>query len=215
MLGAAQHTVGAGEGPDGAPTDASAYPYGGTLVGVQWRSTDLTASTQVALTGGAEPTSAGQIVDTVAAGGENYETGTTTNGFWWVRHAKNGQFSAWVVAPFAGSGGGDGGGDPEGGEELHPEITSVTQTTNPANCQVGSPVNLRIQFAFTGTSLMTLQRRTNGGAGTTIDSGVTGSPVNVSVTSGSNYGFRMKYNDVSPETWSGWSADVSASCELI
>jgi hypothetical protein len=211
MLGAAQHTVGAGEGPDGAPSNASAYPYSGNLVGVQWVSGDVTASTQIALTGGASPSS-GDIVATAAAGATSYETGSTSQGFWWVRHAKNGQFSAWVVALFTG-----GGGDPEPGEELFPEITSVTQTTNPDSCSVGSPVNLRIQMVSAGSSLMTLQRSVNGGAFATVDSGVTAGTtvINRSETSGSGYRYQVKYNDVSPETYSPASSSTSAVCNLL
>ena len=84
--------------PSGAPTSASAYTYGGTLVGVQWTNTDTNAHTELGI--GADSTTDPTSVSASAAPGETtYETGTTTKCWWYVRHKRNGQASAWVYAP--------------------------------------------------------------------------------------------------------------------
>lgn len=205
---AAGHTVGAGEGPLGAPSNASAFPYGGGLVGVQWTNGDATAVTQVALTGGADPT-ASDVVATAAAGATTYESGTTTQGFWFVRHAKNGQFSSWTVAYFVDEGGGE--------VSQTPAIDSVTQTTDPDACSVGQDVNLRIRVTMVGSSQGTLQEQVDGGSWTTVDSSVAAGATQLTrtVASGSSYAYRLRYNDVSPANWSAASAAVSATCNLL
>ncbi len=83
--------------PSGPPTNASAYPYGGDLVGVQWTNGDTSASTQVGYNiDDLDPTS---VTATVSPSLTTYETGTEDECFWSVRHIKNGQVTAWVRAP--------------------------------------------------------------------------------------------------------------------
>jgi hypothetical protein len=151
----------------------------------------------------------------VSPGGTSFETSLGIQGFWWVRHARNGQFSGWVQAPWSGSSGG--GGEPEGGETLFPVIDSVTQTTDADTCAVGSPVNLRIQITAVGSSLMTLQRSVDGGAFATIDAAVPAGALIVNRTemSGFGYQYQIKYNAVSPEQYSAVSSSVSATCNLV
>ena len=82
--------------PDGPPTNASAYPYGGTLVGVQWTNGDPLASTQIGYNiSNADPTS---VTDTVGFGTTTFETGTEDECFWSVRHIRNTFVTVWVRA---------------------------------------------------------------------------------------------------------------------
>ena len=96
-----------------------------------------------------------------------------------------------------------------------PEITGVTQTTDPDSCFGGDPVNIRIDITSYGSSLMTLQRSVNGGAWSTVDSSVSAgtSQINRSEISGNSYRYRIQYNDVG--TYSGASSSTSAICNLV
>lgn len=89
----------AATGPSSDPSFASAYNYGGNLVGVQWQNGDETAYTQLGLSSddSIEPSS---VFATASPGDTNYETGTTTEEWWWVRHLKDGIAGDWVRAPF-------------------------------------------------------------------------------------------------------------------
>lgn len=99
----------------------------------------------------------------------------------------------------------------------NPGPISVTQTTDPDTCTVGDNVNLRIDVNMQGPSLGTLQEQVNGGAWTTIDSGVAAGTlvINRSVQSGNNYRYRLRYNDVSPDDWATQTGTVSAVCNLL
>ena len=101
-LGAAVGTTASEETPDttppsGPPTNASAYTYGGSLIGVQWTNGDSTAETEIARTTAAliEPTSRDYIVPPTETA---FQTGETERCYWWVRHRKNSQYSTWVLA---------------------------------------------------------------------------------------------------------------------
>lgn len=82
-----------GPGPTGPPTNGLEYIYGGNKIGLQWTNGDSAAFTEIGRSSSGEPSSA---QDSVAPGVTTYETGTTTSDEWWVRHARNGQFSAWA-----------------------------------------------------------------------------------------------------------------------
>lgn len=96
--------------PSGPPTNTSAYTYSGDKIGVQWSNGDITAETEIARTAGAliEPTARDYIAPATET---SFQTGSTSRCYWWVRHRKNGQYSAWVFAEHtSGSCEGDGGG---------------------------------------------------------------------------------------------------------
>lgn len=84
--------------PEGDPSSTSAYFYGGSLVGLQWVNGDAAAYTEIGLSGapGTEPSS---VTDIVAPGVTSYETGTTTETHWWVRHKRDGIAGNWVIVP--------------------------------------------------------------------------------------------------------------------
>ena len=99
MMGAAANeAVGTGGGgPSGPPTSVSIYKYGANLTGVQWTHGATSASTQI----GDPPTIGGppSSVDfTVIPLVTTKETDKECSCYWFVRHAKNEQFSAWVLA---------------------------------------------------------------------------------------------------------------------
>lgn len=82
--------------PTGPPTSVYAYTYAGTLLGVGWTNGDVTASTEVSSSttlGGTKT-----VVYTSPAGATEYETGNTSapTPFWWVRHVKAAQYSAYA-----------------------------------------------------------------------------------------------------------------------
>ena len=103
MLGAAAGTAAAGSpgpGPTGPPTNVSTYNVGDEefpFDGIQWTNGDVTAQTAVGFStsAGTDPTS---NFATRSPGDTSYETGSCTSPrYWWVRHQKNAQFSAWVT----------------------------------------------------------------------------------------------------------------------
>lgn len=208
-LGAVEDVT--GEAPAADPSSVSVYAYGGGLVGVQWAPGDTAAQTQIARTGGAEPTS----VDTVVGPGvSTYESGDTEEFFWWVRHLRNGQTTDWVLADVPDTGTGVDPTDP-----LRPVIDSVVQTTPAASCVAGCTgcLNIRINVTMVGSSQGTLQERVNGGSWSTVDSGVTAGATALIVASrdaGKLYEYRLRYNDVSPATWST-TGGVTTECELL
>ncbi len=90
-----------GDAPSAEPLFANLYWYaGGKKVGVQWRNGDLTASTQQAY--GVD--SPDNIVGTSSPGETMRDLGIATT-IWeanaytaYVRHVKNGQYTAWLAA---------------------------------------------------------------------------------------------------------------------
>lgn len=83
--------------PTGPPTNASAYTYSGSLIGVQWTNGDSLANTEIGFNSSdADPTS---VTDTVGPGDTTYETATEDRCFWSVRHIRNGFVTVWVRAP--------------------------------------------------------------------------------------------------------------------
>jgi hypothetical protein len=101
MLGAAAGAaeVDPGDPPSGPPTDVSTYNSGdeeNPETGIQWTNGDATANTQIGQSTSAsvDPTS---VYASVAPGVTSYETGIASSNYWYARHAKNGQFSAWVL----------------------------------------------------------------------------------------------------------------------
>jgi len=82
----------------GAPTNPTAYIYAGKYAGVQWTNGDVSAQTELGV-------SVGPLIDPstrfaiVPAGETSTETGSLTRCYWYVRHRKNGQYTAWVHAP--------------------------------------------------------------------------------------------------------------------
>jgi len=124
FMAAGQADLDLTEGPDAAPSSVSAYTYGGHKIGVQWMVGDENAETQVARTDSAndDPGTA-DVEFTAPPGATSWESGHDANQSvfrctWWVRHVRNGQFSAWSPAgihvdgctpPTAPPGGEDGG----------------------------------------------------------------------------------------------------------
>lgn len=82
--------------PTGDPTNVSTYTYGGSKIGVQWTNEDGAAQTQIgnSLDTMTEPSS---VFATVAPGVTSYETETTIECVWWVRHIRCGIVGSWVV----------------------------------------------------------------------------------------------------------------------
>lgn len=86
--------------PDGPPTNAVLYSYGGdSYVGLSWTNGDPDAETQIGYAedpnGTTEPTS---VLATVAPGVTGYENNLVyvERCFFWVRHKRGGQLTAWV-----------------------------------------------------------------------------------------------------------------------
>lgn len=99
-----------------------------------------------------------------------------------------------------------------------PTINSVTQLTDPNTCYVGGTNNVTVRISFTmqGTSQGTLQERVDSGAWATVDSGIPAGSSSADLTrsDGHLYEYRMKYNAVSPETWSS-VLGVTTQCNLL
>lgn len=83
--------------PDGPPTLVSLYPYGGRDYGIQWVNGDALAETEIGFnaTEDVEPTS---YTQKVPPGTTSYDLRTRNKCYWWVRHKRGGQYSAWVEA---------------------------------------------------------------------------------------------------------------------
>lgn len=95
LLMAAGGADAGGAGPDGPPTDASLYNYDVDKIGIQWTPGDDEAATQIGFSetsGDSDPA----VQATLTAGATAYETGSTDNTFWYLRHIKNRLVSAWV-----------------------------------------------------------------------------------------------------------------------
>ena len=91
-----------GAGPDGPPTNASNYLYSGTLYGVQWTAGDVDAETEVyfidTLGVGCPSTFPDDftLLTTRAAGLTSYDAGQSVGCTFYLRHKKNGLYSAVV-----------------------------------------------------------------------------------------------------------------------
>lgn len=97
-----------------------------------------------------------------------------------------------------------------------PGTVSAVQLTGPDYCYVGESIWLRVYFSMEGPSTGRLEEQVNGGSWTfanTISAG--SSSIDLYRASGSNYKYRLRYNDVSPDQWSTMSGTVSAVCNLI
>lgn len=95
--------VSAGPGPTAAPSSGVFELLGGDDYGLAWVNGDPTSSTQIAFkTPPGEPPAGEYIVSPgVTAFNVTFETGLDLNDdteFWYVRHVKNGQYSAWSAA---------------------------------------------------------------------------------------------------------------------
>jgi hypothetical protein len=76
------------------PTNVASFPYGEDFIGIQWGTGTVGATTQVGLgTFGVDPTAPSV---NLGSGINQYETGASS-GCYYVRHAKDGLFSAWVA----------------------------------------------------------------------------------------------------------------------
>lgn len=100
-----------------------------------------------------------------------------------------------------------------------PPTCSVTQITDPDSCYVGNNVTLRISVGMEGPSTGRLEESTNGGSSwSLVDSSVTAGTANIDVSrasGGPNYKFRIRYNDVSPDTWRTQTGTTTPTCNLI
>ena len=86
-------------GPDGPPTNASVYLYGGlSVVGVQWTNGDPAAYTAIGYRadddGILEPTSDSFLA---SPGVTSYETTGVERCHYWVRHLRGGVYTDWVL----------------------------------------------------------------------------------------------------------------------
>lgn len=100
---------------------------------------------------------------------------------------------------------------------ITPVCGPVRQLQDPSTCTVGSNVDIRVQLAMEGPSTGRLEESVNGGAFGLIDSAVaagTNAEYPLVRASGNNYQYRLRYNDVSPDSWST-SSTFSASCTLV
>lgn len=100
-----------------------------------------------------------------------------------------------------------------------PTIDSVVQLTDPGTCLVGCQdcVDIKLNITMNGTSAGTLQEQVGGGGWNTIDSNVpagTSSITLVDKDDATALDYRMKYNDVSPETWSN-TGSITTECTLL
>ncbi len=101
MLGAASGEAGSvGPGPTGPPTNVSTYnagDEGDPRTGVQWTNGDVTAQTQTGFStdSGTDPT--GPWLASAPGVTSQDTTDSTTGRWWWARHVKNGQVTAWVL----------------------------------------------------------------------------------------------------------------------
>jgi hypothetical protein len=99
-LGAAVVSAG-GSGPAAPPSNVTTFLYAGSLIGVQWANGDASAETEIAYAAtesGGQPDGDPLSFGTVGAGETAYETGQAATQYYWVRHVRNGQYSAWVIA---------------------------------------------------------------------------------------------------------------------
>ena len=96
--------------PSGPPTSPQVFEYGGApYYGVQWTNGDSTAHTEIGNSAAALSDPAGRDA-IVSPGTTSYQTSSEECQYWFVRHVKNGQYTAWVLADDPAEGCGDGGG---------------------------------------------------------------------------------------------------------
>jgi len=100
-----------------------------------------------------------------------------------------------------------------------PTIDSVVQLTDPATCLSGctSCVDVKLNVTMEGSSTGRLEEKKGTGAWTLVDSAVTAGSTAITLTardSNVTYQYRLRYNDVSPDTWSD-TGSVDTVCTLI
>ncbi len=91
------------DGPDAAPTDVSWFFHDGDKIGVQWANGDPTAATQIYFrdeVSGCPSVLPDDLtfIGTAPAGATSFDTTGTISCSHFIRHVKNGQFSAFVQA---------------------------------------------------------------------------------------------------------------------
>jgi len=99
-----------------------------------------------------------------------------------------------------------------------PAIDSVVQLTDPGTCYVGCTgcVDVKVNCTMYGTSYGTFQEKVGAGSWTTIDANLTPGTSSITRTSldaGVQYQYRIRYNDVSPDTWSN-TGSITTDCIL-
>lgn len=100
---------------------------------------------------------------------------------------------------------------------ITPTCGPVRQLQDPNVCLVGSNVDIRVRIIMEGPSTGRLEESVDGGAFALVDAAVTAGTDGeypLSRASGHNYQYRLRYNDVSPDSWST-SSTFSASCNAI
>ena len=84
--------------PAGPPTNGNLFTYaGGALIGLYWTKGDAFAETQIAYALDPTTPTSTDIVDKVAPGVTNWDTGVTSDDrcYWYVRHLRGGVTTAW------------------------------------------------------------------------------------------------------------------------
>ena len=98
-----------------------------------------------------------------------------------------------------------------------PSIDSISQDPGSTSCFGSDTPDVDMDVTMNGTSLGTLQRNVNGGSWTNVSTSVTAGASALTDTNrspGNTYNYRLKYNDVSPESWSA-TKSIFVDCELI
>lgn len=98
-----------------------------------------------------------------------------------------------------------------------PGPVSATQTTDPDSCVVGADVTLNVVLNMSGPSLGRLEEQVNGGSWDLVDASVSAGTTSVNLvraSNGDNYKFRVRYLDVSPDTWGTMSGTITPLCNL-
>lgn len=93
-------------------------------------------------------------------------------------------------------------------------INNVSQSPDSSVCFIDDDVDVLVNISMEGPSLGTLQESVDGGAWTTIASSIgAGTVGNLTYVrpEGHSYQYRLRYNDVSPDTWDT-SPILNAEC---
>ena len=103
--------------------------------------------------------------------------------------------------------------------DTSPTISSVVQDTDPGACLAGCTgcVDITVNVTMEGTSAATVQEKVASGSWVTIDTGLpagSSSFARTSLDAGVLYEYRLKYNAVSPETWST-TGSITTECTLV
>lgn len=92
--------VGATGPPSGSPSGGVTSLWGGDKISLDWTNGDSTASTQIYFKDDASGCPSGspadeEYINTVSPGVSTYDTSKTSACNFFLRHVKNGQYSAW------------------------------------------------------------------------------------------------------------------------